>query len=101
MLTKKVVSKASLKILEVNIHLYWSTYATFELLFRMLTHWTHNFTHFPSMNSLALVPVTTVNSSTLVTLTSSLATTATAISSVLGMVTINHAPTISVAAIRS
>lgn len=53
------------------------------------------------MNSLALVPVTTVNSSTLVTLTSSLATTATAISSVLGMVTINHAPTISVAAIRS
>ena len=55
----------------------------------------------PPMNSLALVPVTTVNSSTLVTLTSSLATTATAISSVLGMVTINHAPTISVAAIRS
>ena len=53
------------------------------------------------MNSLILVPITTVNSSTLVTLTTSLAITTTAISSVLGMVTINHAPTISVAAIRS
>lgn len=53
------------------------------------------------MNNPATVPVNLANSSTLVTLTSSLATTATAISSVLGMVTINHAPTISVAAIRS
>lgn len=56
---------------------------------------------FPPMNNPPTVPVNLANSSTLVTLTSSLATTATAISSVLGMVTINHAPTISVAAIRS
>lgn len=57
--------------------------------------------NFRPMNNQAMVPITTVNSSTLVTLTTSLAITTTAISSVLGMVTINHAPTISVAAIRS
>ena len=51
---------------------------------------------FPPMNNQATIPTTTANSNVLVTLTSTITTTA--IASALGMVSINPAPTISVAA---
>ena len=53
---------------------------------------------FPPMNNQAAVPVTTANNNTLVTLTSPSTITTTAISSASGMVSINPAPAISVAA---
>ena len=52
--------------------------------------------YFLTMNNHATVPIATVNSSTLVTLTSSSTITTTAISSALGIVSTNPAPPISV-----
>ena len=53
---------------------------------------------FPPMNNLTTVPLTTVNSNTLFTVTFSSTITTTAISSTSGMVRINSVPAISVAA---
>ena len=53
---------------------------------------------FPPMNNQATIPTTTANSNILVTLTSPSTITTTAISSASGMVSINPAPAISVAA---
>ena len=53
---------------------------------------------FPPMNNQATIPTTTANNNVLVTLTSPSTITATAIASASGMVSINPAPTISVAA---
>ena len=53
---------------------------------------------FPPMNNQAMIPITTANSNVLVTLTSPLTITMAAIASASGMVSINLAPTISVAA---
>ena len=52
---------------------------------------------FPPMNNQAMFPITTANSSTLVTLTSLSAITTATISSASGMVSINPVPAISVA----
>ena len=52
------------------------------------------------MNNQKTLPITTANSNTLVTLTSSSTITTTTISSVSGMLNINSAPTITVAATR-
>ena len=53
---------------------------------------------FPTMNNQATIPTTTANSNILVTLTSPSTVATTAISSASGMVSINPAPAISVAA---
>ena len=53
---------------------------------------------FPAMNNQTTIPTTTANSNILVTLTSSSNITTTAIASVSGMVSINPAPAISIAA---
>ena len=53
---------------------------------------------FPPMNNQAAIPTTTANSNILVTFTSPSTTITTAISSASGMVSINLAPAISVAA---
>ena len=79
---------------------YYSKEISKLLYFDLSTYLTHNVTFFLPMNNQETLRITTGNSNTLVTLTFSSTITTTTISSASGMLSINSAPTITVAATR-